>query len=159
MHPGLWSPSSRPQLGQGYEYNWGESSRALVWYTYDEDGQPSWFISANPVLDGNLWTADLLRYTNNGALQQSAPVGRVSISQLAGNDAMFSYTLFGLSGTERMQPISLLTCPQVDGVSMSYTGLWSRATAGLGGASVLVNANTQSQIHYLYDDFGVPRWL
>jgi subtilisin family serine protease len=159
VHPGLWSPSSRPQLGQGYEYNWGESSRALVWYTYDEDGQPSWFISAKPVLDGNLWTADLLRYTNDGAQQQSAPVGRVSISQLDGNDAMFSYTLFGLSGTERMQPISLLTCPQVDGVSKSYTGLWSRATAGLGGASVLVNANTQSQIHYLYDDFGVPRWL
>jgi len=30
---------------------------------------------------------------------------------------------------------------------------------GLGGASVLVTAETQAQIHYLFDDDGVPRWL
>ena len=158
-HPGLWEPKSRPGLGQGYDYNQGGSSRVLIWYTYGEDGQPSWYIAANPVSDGNVWTADLLRFTNDGNNQQSTPVGRVSITILAGNDAMFSYTLFGQSGTERMQPISPLTCPQINGSAGSYTGIWYPGFDGLGGASVLVSAITQAQIHYLFDDSGLPRWL
>ena len=72
---------------------------------------------------------------------------------------MFSYTLFGRSGTERMWPLALQTCPQIDGSYKSYTGLWSRSVSGLGGASVLVSDQTQSQIHYLYDSSGTPRWL
>ncbi len=158
-HLGLWSPSSRPNLAQGYEFNQGGQSRALIWYTYDEDGQPAWYLAANPVGTGNIWTADLLRFTNDGAQQHSVPVGRVAISVLNENDAMFSYTLFGRSGTERMWPLALQTCPQINGSERSYTGLWSREVSGLGGASVLVNNQTQSQIHYLYDGSGAPRWL
>ena len=157
--PGLWEPNSRPGLGQGYEYNHGGSDQALVWYTYDEAGQPTWYIAGNPVTNGNIWTADLRRFTNDGAQQQSAPVGQVSITSLTENDAMFSYTLFGQSGTERMQPISALTCPQIGGSARSYTGLWFRGVDGLGGASILVNSDTQAQIHYLFDDSGRPRWL
>jgi hypothetical protein len=156
---GLWEPNSRPGLGQGYEYNEAGSFRALIWYTYDEDGQPAWYISSNPVTGSNIWSSDLLRYTNDGEQQHFARVGRVTITRLGVNDTMFSYTLFGQSGSERMQPISSLTCPQVDGAARSYTGLWYRGMDGLGGASVLVNAFTQSQIHYLFDDVGMPRWL
>jgi len=159
LHPGLWSPSSRPNLGQGYEYNFGSSSRALLWYTYDEDGQPVWFIADNPAVDGNIWTADLLRVTNDGSQQQLAPVGRVSITMLAENDAMFSFTLYGESGSERMMPLSALTCPEINGSKKSYTGLWFRGIEGLGGASIIVNSSTQAQIHYLFDAVGMPRWL
>ena len=157
--PGLWEPNSRPGLGQGYEYNLGGPNRVLIWYTYDEAGQPTWYIAGNPVTDGNIWTADLRRFTNDGAKQQSAPVGQVSITSLTENDSMFSYTLFGQSGTERMQPISQPTCPQIGGSAKSYTGVWFRGVDGLGGASILVNADTQAQIHYLFDDSGRPRWL
>ena len=128
----------------------------LIWYTYDEAGQPTWYIAGNPVTNGNIWTADLRRFTNDGAQQQSAPVGQVSVTTLAENDVMFSYTLFGQSGMERMQPISPPTCPQSE---ESYTGVWFRGVDGLGGASILVNASTQAQIHYLFDDAGKPRWL
>lgn len=157
--PGLWEPNSRPGLGQGYEYNQGGSSRALVWYSYDEAGQPTWYIAGNPVSESNIWTADLLRFTNDGARQQSTPVGQVSITTLAEKDQMFSYTLFGQSGSERMQPISPETCPEIDGSAKSWTGLWYRGMDGLGGASILANASTQSQIHYLFDDSGLSRWL
>jgi len=156
---GLWEPNSRPGLGQGYEDNQGGSSRAQIWYTYDENGQPTWYIASSPVTEGNIWTADLLRFTNDGMQQQSAPVGQVSLTSLAENDVMFSYTLFGQSGTERMQPISQPTCPHINGSTQSYTGIWYRGVDGLGGASVLANAGTQAQIHYLFDDSGWPRWL
>jgi hypothetical protein len=157
--PGLWEPRSRPGLSQGYDFNQNGSTRALVWYTYDEAGQPAWYIATAPVSGGNIWTADLLRFTNDGTRQHPVRVGKAAIAILGENDAMFSYTLFGRSGTERMQPISLLTCPQVNGSVWSYTGLWYRGVDGLGGASVLVNAQTQAQIHYLYDGAGEPRWL
>ena len=159
VHPGLWEPSSRPGLGQGYEYNFGGSDRALIWYTYDEDGQPVWFIAGNPSVEGNIWTADLMRVTNDGSQQQLARVGQVSITLLAEDDAMFSFTLYGESGTERMIPLSALTCPDIDGSKKSYTGIWFRGTDGLGGASILVTSLTQAQIHYLFDDLGMPRWL
>ncbi len=156
---GLWEPSSRPGLGQGFDYNWGGDNRALIWYTYDEDGQPVWFIAGDAAVDGNIWTTDLLRVTNDGASQQLAPVGKISVTSIAENDVLFSYTLYGQSATERMQPLSALTCPQQNGSQPSYTGIWYRGVDGLGGASIVVNSVTQAQIHYLFDAVGMPRWL
>ena len=154
-HPGLWSPSSRPNLGQGYDFNRGGSSQALIWYTYDENGQPTWYIAGGPASDNNIWVSDVLRVTNDGTDQQLAPVGALSITQLSASDALFSFTLFGHSGTDRMMPLSGLTCPSTG----SQTGIWFKGVEGLGGASVLMNASTQAQIHYLFDDVGMPRWL
>lgn len=159
IHRGLWEPSSRPGIGHGYEYNWGGAGRALIWYTYDEAGQPAWYIAGSPAAPHDIWTSPLYRATNDGQQQQLARVGNVSVTNLAEDDALFSFTLFGQSGTERMQPLSPLTCPQVNGGPASYTGLWYRGVDGLGGASVVVNASTQAQIHYLFDGAGLPRWL
>jgi len=159
IHRGLWEPSSRPGLGQGYEYNWGGTDRALIWYTYDEDGQPVWYIAGSAESPDNIWTSPLFRVTNDGDRQQLSRVGYVSVTTLAEDDSMFSYTIFGQSGSERMQPLSPQTCPDVDGAERSYTGLWYRGIDGLGGASVLVSALTQAQIHYLFDGSGMPRWL
>jgi len=155
IHRGLWEPASRPGLGQGYDYNWGGTDRALIWYTYDEAGQPAWYIAGSPGVDGNIWTSTLYRVTNDGAAQQVAAVGSIGVTTLAENDALFSYTLFGRSGSERMQPLSPQTCPPAG----SYTGIWYRGVDGLGGASVLVSAINQAQIHYLFDGRGYPRWL
>jgi len=157
--PGLWAPSSRPGLGQGYEYNFSGPNRSLIWYTYDEDGQPAWYIAGNVESSGNIWTSALYRVTNDGTDQQLAPVGQVSVTLLAEDDALFSFTLFGESGTERMVPLSLPTCPNIGGSEKSQTGLWYRGVDGLGGASVLMNSSTQAQIHYLFDAVGMPRWL
>jgi hypothetical protein len=156
---GLWEPNSRPGLGQGYDYNWGGSDRALIWYSYEEDGLPAWYIAGSPSVTGNIWVSDLYRVTNNGEQQQLAAVGKVSVTALAEDDELFTFTLFGQSGTDRMQPISAPTCPQVDGDPRSYTGIWYRGLDGLGGASVVVNSSTQAQIHYLFDASGRPRWL
>jgi hypothetical protein len=153
---GLWEPSSRPGIAQGFEYTPAGANRAFLWYTYDRDGSPAWYLAAGPRVDGNRWTADLLRFTNDGATQRATVVGDIAISLLDGNDAVLTWTLFGESGTERFSPLSR-TCP--DGGDTSYTGLWYRGTDGLGGASVIANVNSQGQIHYLYDGAGQPRWL
>lgn len=159
IHRGLWEPISRPGLSQGYDYNWGTVGRSLIWYTYGEDHQSAWYIAGSPASPGNVWVSDLYRVTNDGMNQQLATVGRVGVTILAEDDALFSFTLFGESGTDRMQPLSALSCPQIEGAPRSYTGIWYRGEDGLGGASVLVNSATQAQIHYLFDAAGLPRWL
>jgi subtilisin family serine protease len=159
VHRGLWEPNSRPGLGQGFDYNWGGTDRALIWYTYDEQGQATWYIAGSPSVQGNIWVSDLYRVTNDGAEQQLARVGHVAVTILGEDDALFTFTLFGESGTDRMQPLSALTCPNIEGSPRSYTGIWFRGSDGLGGASVIVNSATQAQIHYLFDALGVPRWL
>ena len=156
---GLWQPGSRPGISQGLDYARAGGNRAMLWYTYDELGLPTWYLAAGPVPDGNIWTADLLRFTNNGEDQHEVLVGQLSLTTLAEQDLVFSWQLFGLSGSDRMVPTSPQTCPDIGNVKQSYTGIWFRGTDGLGGASVLVNGSTQGQIHYLYDASGVPRWL
>ncbi|MEJ2401695.1 MAG: S8 family serine peptidase [Xanthomonadales bacterium] len=131
-HPGLWEPSSRPLINQGFEFNWADdpgSPHFMVWYTYDEAGRPMWFFASAERDGQNVWTADLLRVTNDGAEQKLQRVGGVSLTLLATDDAMFSYTLYGESGTERMMKQSRLTCPQPNGTPASYTGHWFRGPA------------------------------
>jgi subtilisin family serine protease len=156
---GLWEPSSRPKIGHGYDYTWGGTERALIWYTYDEAGQPAWYIAGSPAAPSDVWASPLYRVSNDGMEQQLARVGHISVTNLAEDDALFSFTLFGHSGTERMQPLSSTSCLQVNGAPASYTGLWYRGVDGLGGASVFVSSVTQAQIHYLFDAAGQPRWL
>ena len=159
MYGGLWQPSSRPDINQGYEYSASGSVRALLWYTYEQDGTSVWYIASGPAPTGNVWTAELLRFTNDGSRQQGTVVGRISITLLAVDDAVFSFTVNGASGSDRMEPITVNTCPQVNGGVLSVTGIWYPGFDGLGGASVVFNDFAHAQIHYVFDLFGLPRWL
>jgi hypothetical protein len=156
---GIWEPNSRPMINQGYETHDGPPSRFLIWYSYDEAGQPVWFYADGPNVDGNIWTTDIWRLTNDGAKQQYATVGKLSVTTLAEKDQLFSFRLYGESGTDRMQPLGIPTCPSVNGSDRSYNGHWYRGSPGLGGASIHMNSVTQFQVHYIYDDVGMPRWL
>ncbi len=159
LQGGLWQPSSRPGIKQGYDYAKFGSNRGLLWYTYDEDGNAVWYLAATAEPLGNVWVAELTRYTNNGTVQQATPVGFVSVTMLGEQDAIFSFVLFGQEGSDRMVPSSPPICPIVANVKTSLTGTWARLLAGLGGASVLVNAVSQGHLHYIYDGFGNPRWI
>ena len=159
LRAGLWEPSSRPELSQGFDYATTGSFIAFLWYTYDENGEPAWYLAAdrNPV--GNVWVAQLERFTNDGTEQQSTPVGYVSVTTLAEQDNIFSFVLFGEEGSDRMKPLSPPECPIVNNVKKSYTGIWTREAVGVGGTSVLVNEGFQGYLHYIYDAQGKPVWL
>ena len=156
---GLWQPSSRPDLNQGFDYATTGDYRAFLWYTYDHDGNPAWYLAAGLEPAGNVWVAELERFTNDGILQHSTPVGHVSVTTLSAQDNIFSFVLFGEEGTDRMYPTSPPLCPTVNDVKMSYTGMWSRPNVGVGGASVLANEVSQGYLHYIYDSAGKPIWL
>ncbi len=161
LSAGLWQPASRPGLSQGLDYATTGGYRAFLWYTYDADGSPAWYVASGPNPVGNVWVADLLRATANidGTWQQESPVGHVSITTLAEQDNIFSFVLYGEEGSDRMVPSSPPICPIVNNVKQSYTGIWSRVAVGVGGSSVLVNEVSQGYLHYIYDARGRPVWL
>ena len=159
LRAGLWQASSREDLSQGYDYSSSGGYRAFLWYTYDDDGKPAWYLASAPEPAGNVWVAELLRFTNDGLLQQSTPVGHVSITSLAEDDSIFSFVLFGENGSDRERPSLPQICPEVNGTERSYNGLWSRTAEGVGGATAVVNKTSQAFVHYIYDDSGKPVWL
>jgi hypothetical protein len=156
-HRGLWDFDRG--IFQGAEWNSAGDNSFMVWYAYDFDGQPTWYIASGPSPLGNVWVADLVRVTNDGAEQQENPAGVVSMTFLSNNQVVMSYTLFGESGFDPMHPNGVNTCPMVGGGEQSYTGHWYRGEDGLGGSTVLVYADAQAQVHYLFDGSGVPRWI
>jgi hypothetical protein len=156
-HQGLWDFDR--VIFQGAEWNSSGDFSFMVWYAYDFDGQPTWYIASGPSPNGNVWVADLLRVTNDGSEQQEKQVGVVSLTFLSDNQVVMSYTLFGDSGFDPMHPNGPNSCPQINGGTPSYTGHWYRGVAGLGGSTVLVYNAAQAQVHYLFDAWGVPRWI
>lgn len=157
--PGLWQSAYRENLSQGYDFSSTGSYRAFAWYTYEEDGTPTWYLASGPETGTNIWVAQLHRFTNDGTLQHSTPVGHVSITHLAEQDSIFSFVLFGENGSDRERPSLPPVCPVIDGVQRSYDGLWSRAADGVGGARIVVNDISQAYVHYIYEDSGRPTWL
>ncbi|MDX1459851.1 MAG: S8 family serine peptidase [Xanthomonadales bacterium] len=157
----LWISEPRPGISQGIDYQPIGPARGLLWYTYTEARDPSWYLSAGTAPSGEVWTGELLRFTNDGASQQFEQVGRVSMTMLAEDDAIFSWQLFGSSGSERMNIIAgeINDCPTIGGQPTSISGFWGQAQVGLGGASVLKMDGVHAEIHYLYDALGRPAWL
>jgi len=154
----LWKSADRV-LSQGFDYVMTGIARAVIWYTYDEEGQPDWYLGTAEHQEGNIWVADLIRFTNDGLLQQENVIGHVSVTTLAEDDNIYSWVLYGKNGSERNIPSPSRACPEINGSKPSYTGLWSRINIGVGGATGLVNRNSQVFIHFIYDDDGNPRWL
>jgi hypothetical protein len=159
LRAGLWQASSRENLSQGFDYSQSGDYRAFLWYTYDEEGNPAWYVASGLEPAGNVWVAELLRVTNDGSMQQESPVGHVSVTLLAEEDSIFSFVLFGKSGSDRERPSLPPGCPEVNGTETSFNGAWSRAAVGVGGATVVVNAASQAFVHYIFDDQGRPVWL
>jgi len=156
-HRGLWDFDRN--IYQGAEWNGTGDVRFSLWYTYDEAGQPTWYIATGPAVTGNIWTTDLVRVTNDGVLQQENPVGKLSVTFIANDRLIYSYSFMGQAGWDSMHPNSANTCPVVGGVPRSYTGQWYRGTAGLGGSTILDYAHAEAQVHYIYDAKGEPRWV
>lgn len=155
---GLWSPQSRA-IFQGIEWQRAGPS-FLVWYSYDIDGLPVFYIAIDAVDPlSSVWQAEVLRVTGNNARQHTAVVGEVALTTLADDLVSFVWRLNGTQGSELMTPDAGLSCRSVDGEPTSYTGHWFHAAAPVGGTTVIVNAENLAYVRYYFDNLGVGRWV
>jgi subtilisin family serine protease len=145
--------------GHGVFLSEGAGQRVLIWYTYEVDGAPTWYLAQGPVPDarvGSIWSAPLLRFAWNGASAAGAPVGEAILTRTAQNAFTYSWRVDGTYGSENMVEVAQPTCPRS---TTDYGGTWYAPAQSGFGYSVLTPGNTEVEVAYLYDDVGNPRWL
>jgi len=156
---GAWADPVQTAQGQGsglFLYRAG-NLWAATWYTFLEDGTPVWYqgVEAAPGANDGHWDFALHRYTWNGVEQVESNVGRAQWVLTGEQDAVFSWTLFGVSGSVRYRNIDAGTCMGLGGKRLD--GMWAAATPP--GYSLTSFAGLEVYTAYNYDDRGMPRWF
>jgi hypothetical protein len=156
---GLWSPQARA-INQGIDLQVSGDRRFAVWYTYDEAGRPTFYITdVADVSQSPFFQAALYRPTSNDARSNLEAVGEVQITAVDEDRFMFAWRLNGNRGAEMFDPVSSTTCPLVDGAPVSRLGHWVSPTTTAGGVTLLFTAEAESWIRYYYDELNRPRWV
>ena len=76
---GMWYDPARSGHGIDFYVN-GEGDYTLFWYTYTEDGTPTWYLSDSEPMLLATWSATLYRATWNGSSTELSPRGTVSLT-------------------------------------------------------------------------------
>jgi len=157
--PGVYYNPQRS--GHGVFLSRSGDQQVLYWYTYLEDGTPTWYVAQdsvpNPV--GSVWTASLLRVNWNGTKVNSATaVGTVTLTRVSDSDMMFSWHLDGQAGSERLSRLGAGPCPNFNNMPTNFTGTWYAPAQSGYGMDVLALPDQLFTAFYFYDALGVARW-
>ncbi len=147
--------------GHGITLSRGSDQQLLLWYTYLEDGTPTWYIAqaAAPAADTGWWTAPLYRVAWNGSGTPTL-IGSVELTPIATNRFMFTWQLEGQQGSEVFDLLSPLNnCPSLNGQTTNLAGNWFAPAQSGYGVDVVALPSQQFDTFYLYDGLGNPRWV
>ncbi len=149
---GLWYNKSKP--GHGVDIEQSGSNLAAVWYTYNPDSTPTWYLAIGPYSGQSTWTATLNKYHWNGTSAVASPVGTITLEFKNRTKATFRWNLNGQSGSEPLERFSMADhVPQTN-----LTGLWYNSSEPGYGYSIDTQGNTVAIVAYFYDSQGEPRW-
>ena len=135
--------------------SWG-----LAWYTYLEDGTPTWYlgVAPRPSETNGLWTVELERFRRNGSGALATKVGEASLSFTGTESFDFSFNLDEYSGSQPMVWIGDTRCPSVGGSQLDINGLWFSPSRPGFGYSVIASPDFENIGAYFYDGNGIARW-
>lgn len=149
--------------GHGMFLNFGGDQWIAFWYAYLQDGSPAWYLAqaAAPASTEAVWSAPLTRFTWNGSANAGTIVGRLTLLRTGDGQLNFNWLLDGTYGSETMVPLTApgTNCPSVAGAPTDFSGAWYAPAHSGYGYSVVANASTETEVAYLYDGAGNPRWL
>ena len=149
---GLWYNKAKP--GHGVDIEQSGSNLAAVWYTYNPDSTPTWYLAIGPYSGQSTWTATLNKYHWNGTSAVASPVGTITLEFKNRTKATFRWNLNGQSGSEPLERFSMADhVPQTN-----LTGLWYNSSEPGYGYSIDTQGNTVAIVAYFYDSQGEPRW-
>ncbi|MGQ0799719.1 MAG: RCC1 domain-containing protein [Pseudomarimonas sp.] len=130
---------------------------APAWFTYDNDGEPTWFLIAGafPQADGS-FVGPLLRFTgtpfdqiSGPAARTTTPIGDVRLSFAGENRLRFAYSADGVNQTKVLQKFPFggrnFSCTTSPGSSRrdarNFTDLWSGAGSNAGWGLTLLHVD------------------
>ncbi|KAA9132656.1 hypothetical protein F3N42_05405 [Marinihelvus fidelis] len=146
-----WNPE---RAGNGWDINRVGDRVFVVWYTYDEAGNPTWYTSTGE-LDGERFQGELLSHSwVNNAAGPYTVAGSLDITFPSAQVANVNWQLGEHSGERVLQPFIFATEP----VMSDYSGIWyDTAEAGY-GLTVQTQGDTTFTVLYHYDAEGRPTW-
>ena len=148
---GLWWNPERS--GHGVDIQYDGVNLIIVWYTYNADGTPTWYLASGP-LSGTSWTSSLDTYTWDGATATATSEGTVTLEFTDSTNAQLSWVINGVQGSEPFQFFVTSSQP----TTSDYTGIWFEPGKPGYGASISTQGNTEFIVVYFYDEQGLPRW-
>ncbi len=149
---GMWFNPKRD--GHGMELQFSGENMFIIWFTYNDDGSPTWYIASGQysqnwqtVLSQVTWDAT----TRTASTQQ---VGTVNMNFESGKEASFSWDINGRTGSEKFQHYIFSGQPTIKQHTSSYYN-----TNDVGwGVSVFTQGSTLVSLIYYYDEGGAPKW-
>ncbi|HET7842603.1 MAG TPA: hypothetical protein VFL14_00520, partial [Xanthomonadales bacterium] len=155
---GYFNPG-RP--GHGVFLSEGDNQWLAIWYTYLQDGTPTWYLAqaVKPGAGASTWKAPLYRFTWNGTSNQGTVVGDAYITQSGPSSFTWSWLVDGEWGSEPMERVAAPQCVGFGNFLIDFSGSWYETARPGYGFSVLTFPDTEVEVTYLYDAAGVPRWL
>ena len=152
---GAWFNPARSGAGV-FLYEVGEAW-AMLWYTYLQDGTPTWYIGAAPAPTAGSggWTVPLQRAAWNGTAQKETTVGEAVFAFTEAGRMQMAWNLDGESGSEPLEWIDGGACPAG---GEGITGSWYAPSLPGYGWSINAYAALESNAAYFYDAQGRARW-
>lgn len=159
-----------PVVRPGGYFNPGRSGHGLfiypagtewagLWYTYLEDGTPTWYYLQGPAPSAQgQWAPVLYRSAWDGTRNALTAVGRATTTPTAADAFTFSYRLDGQSGSEAFASFGR-GCPSLSGAALNASSHWFNPVRSGTGYSVQLFSNYEFYAAFVYDAMGVPRFL
>ncbi|GAB2504563.1 M12 family metallo-peptidase [Arenimonas alkanexedens] len=147
--------------GHGIFLDFAGNQWISVWYTYLDDGTPTWYYSqaAAPGPSG-VWNAPIFRIGWNGSNGTETQIGNLVVTPVSVNEMEFSYNIDGEAGSEPMARLGGSTgCPVLAGQPLDATGHWYSPSLPGFGYSAQFEVDQEVYTSYMYDGQGIARWL
>jgi hypothetical protein len=134
---------------------------AGLWYTYLQDGTPTWYWlqGAKPGASG-IWTGKIYRAAWTGASNHLVEVGEATVTAGTADVPAFrySYVLDGETGSEPMFQLGE-GCPTLGGSKVQLNTHWFNPAKAGTGYSVQLWEDYEFFAAFVYDADGVPRYI
>jgi hypothetical protein len=135
------------------------SEHALLWYTYLQDGTPTWYYAQGPQPGANqVWNGTVYRAAWNGTTRTLDAIGNIVLTPSAAGKMTLSYNIDGFTGAESLDTF-LTGCPTHAGAPLDVSAHWYDTSAQGYGYSVQVHPGYEFLATFVYDGIGVPRFL
>lgn len=162
-----WNPQ---ESGWGLTIADHETQLFVVWYTYRQDGSPTWFVIPGGTLSQGrrIFTGDAYQTTGprydgpfNPAFVTVTRVGSITIdfapTGLAPGTALFTYSIAGVSGTRQIQRQPFGDAAPAWG--SDFTDIWWDSNESGWGLTLSQHGNNVFGVWYTYDTSGQPLFL
>ncbi|WP_223789671.1 M12 family metallo-peptidase [Marinicella meishanensis] len=150
---GSWyNPAS---AGRGFNIGIFGDRIQVLWYTYDEQGLPIWYFTAD-FLEGMTYDTEILKtFQIDDSTITFESVGTLRIDFANERQANVTWQLGDDSGSEPIEWLQFSGEPE----GQNYTGLWSRPDSPGWGLAVTTIGEKSITIPFIYDSAGEPRWV